>query len=247
MKWVLVILLQVTVLQVTMLQAATIVLDPGHGGKYVGTSNKTYHLVEKNLSLEIAQQLAERLRSKKHTVILTRETDTELDKDDLIADLTKRAQMSTGADLFVSLHFNGSESKHREGFEVYVPYEAQYPIKSYALASALHYDMSHEIEPYFHGGTLGNLNFRDGGIRASRFNILKKATCPAVLVELAFLSHYETAKKLTTDEYKGSLVTAVYKGIERYLTHESQKASRCSRPRCRRWQKGKANLIQHQP
>ena len=223
---------------ITPIQGATIVVDPGHGGKYVGTSNDTYQLVEKKLSLEIAKQLAEVLRSKKHTVILTREADAELDKDDLMADLAKRAEMATGADLFVSIHFNGSVSKHREGFEVYVPYEDQYPIKSYALASAIHYDISHEIEPHFRGGSLGNLNGRDGGIKASRFNVIKKAPCPAVLVELAFLSHDQTAKKLTTDAYKDILVTSLYKGIERYLTHASQKASRCSRPRCRRWQKG---------
>lgn len=235
MKWMLVVLLQVTVVQ-----AATIVLDPGHGGKYVGTSNKTYQVVEKKLSLEIAQQLAERLRANHHTVILTRETDTELDKDDLITDLTKRAQMGTDADMLVSLHFNGSVSKHREGFEIYVPYETQFPSKSYGLASAIHYDMSIEIEPYFHGGSLGNLNARDGGIKSSRFNILMKAPCPAVLVELAFLSHDETAKKLTTDEYKGILVTAVYKGIERYLKSESQKKAFC--PSARRRRRNRASL-----
>ncbi len=233
-------LLVVSMLHVMVLQSATIVLDPGHGGKYVGTANDAEQLVEKHLSLEIAKQLAERLRSNKHTVILTRETDVALD-DDLITDLTKRAQVATDskADLFVSLHFNGSTNKNRVGFEVYVPYESQYPIKCYSLASALHYDISHEIEPYFHGGSLGNLNALDGGIKASRFNVIKKATCPAVLVELAYLTNEESAKKLKTDVFKDILVTAVYKGIERYLTHSTQKVSTCSRPRCRRWQRGR--------
>jgi len=221
------------------LQAVTIVIDPGHGGKYIGTANDAEKLVEKHLTLEVAKLLADKLRSNGHTVILTRETDSELDKDDLIADLTKRAQMTVDhkADLFVSLHFNGSVNTNRVGFEVYVPYEAQYPIKSYSLASAIHYDISHEIEPYWHGGSLGNLNALDGGIKASRFNVLKKAQCPAVLVELAFLTHEETAKKLKSAVHKDILVTGVYKGIERYLIH--QKASKCSRPHCRRWQKDK--------
>ncbi len=242
MKWLvsLVLLLQITVLQVAVLQAATIVLDPGHGGKYIGTANDAEQLVEKHLTLEVAKLLAEKLRANGHTVILTRETDTELDKDDLIADLTKRAQMTVdhNADLFVSLHFNGSLNQHSVGFEVYVPYEALYPIKSYSLASAIHYDISHEIEPYWHGGSLGNLNALDGGIKASRFNVIKKAQCPAVLVELAYLTHEETAKKLKSDVHKDILVTGVYKGIERYLTHIAVKPTGCSRPRCRRWQKG---------
>lgn len=210
------------------LPGVTIIIDPGHGGIYSGTSNSEQHLVEKEVSLELALSLADRLRANGHTVILTRETDTELDKNDLIADLTKRAQFTTDhkADLFVSLHLNGSPNKANAGFEVYVPYEDQYPIKSYALASAIHYDLSHEIEPCFGGGSLGNLNALDKGIKASRFNVLKKATCPAVLIELAFLTHDETAQKLKTNAYKDLLVAGVYKGIMRYLL--SKKASKVS-------------------
>ncbi len=219
------------------LHAATIILDPGHGGKYIGTANDVEQLVEKQLTLEVAKLLADKLRGSGHTVILTRESDVALDADDLIADLTKRAQMTVdhNADLFVSLHFNGSANKKSAGFEVYVPYEPLYPIKSYGLASAIHYDLSHEIDPIFQGGSLGNLNRLDGGIKAARFNVIKKAQCAAVLVELAYLTNEETAKKLKSDVCKDILVTGVYKGIERYLTQ--QKVSKCSRPRCRRWHK----------
>lgn len=219
------------------LSGATIVLDPGHGGKYIGTCNDEENLVEKFLTLEVTLSLADRLKALGHKVVLTRTTDTELDKDDLIVDLTKRAALTSehAADLFLSIHFNGSLNKQSVGFEVYVPYEDKYPMKSYALASAIHYDLSHEIEPVFFGGSLGNLNVLDRGIKASRFNVLKKAACPAVLVECAYLTHAETAKKLKTDEYKDQLVCAIEKGVQRYLAHLEEKVIICKRPRCRRW------------
>ena len=57
------------------------------------------------------------------------------------------------ADIFISLHLNCSVNKGIGGYEVYVPYESQYPIRSYALASSLHYELSHKIKPVFGGGT----------------------------------------------------------------------------------------------
>ncbi len=224
----------------SVLRAETIVIDPGHGGKYIGTANTAAGLVEKNLALDVAVRLARKLTLRGYTVILTRDTDTELDKDTLIADLTKRAQIAADhtADLFVSLHFNGSRNPRSAGFEIYVPFEDKYPIKSYCLASALHYHISHEVSPHWRGGSLGNLNALDGGIKASRFNVIKKATCPAVLVELAYLTNEETANKLKTDQFKDILVDGVSKGIERYI--RQQRASTCSRPRCRRWRRGRA-------
>ncbi len=204
------------------LKGYTIIIDPGHGGRYIGTCSFTKpQLVEKHVALELSKKLAELLRKKGYTVVLTREGDYALDTDDLIGDLIKRAKMSTdlNADIYLSIHLNGSLNKNTQGYEVYVPYEDKYPMKSYQLASALHYDLSHKIPPQFYGGSLGNLNALDKGIRASRFNVIKRATCPAVLVELAYLTHPGTAKKLRTEEYQDLLVNALYCGIRRYMIH----------------------------
>ncbi len=208
--------------QTTNPSSYTIVIDPGHGGPYIGAASPSQRVVEKNGVLELALLLAEQLRNKGYTVVLTRTGDYALDPKDLISDLKKRAQVTRDvkADILVSLHLNSSPSKSARGFMLFVPYEDKYPLKSYALASALHYDMSHEIQPEFGGGTLGNVNHLDAGIRASKFNVLMHSFCPAVLVELAYLSHPETEQQLLTKEYKEHLVKALYSGIRRYLIHE---------------------------
>jgi len=204
--------------------AYTIVIDPGHGGRYVGAINQSPKVVEKEIALILSHALADKLRAKGHTVILTRETDVALDDTDHIKDLYKRAEKTTKhkADLFISLHLNSTADTRVSGYEVYVPYEAQFPMKSYMLASAIHYDISHDIPPQFGGGNLGNLNSLDKGIRASKFNVLVKATCPAVLIELAYLTHPATAEKLLQKEYQELLVTAIYKGILRYFAQMSK-------------------------
>jgi N-acetylmuramoyl-L-alanine amidase len=195
----------------------TVVLDPGHGGIYHGQTSVNKKLVEKKVALEITLQVAELLKKRNYRVILTRSTDTQLDKDDLIRDLTLRAQMGNIADMYVSLHLNGSTNQKIRGYEVYVPYMAKYPRKSYALASAMHYELSHLIEPVFGGGSLGNLNNIDHGIKAAKFNVLVKAQCPAILVEMDYLTNPTSEELLMTQKYKNLLVKAVYRGIRRYF------------------------------
>lgn len=200
-------------------QSKTIVIDPGHGGVYFGCTSINRKLIEKNVVLDIAQMLAKRLRKKGFNVILTRTRDCELDKTDLIRDLTKRAELTRAydADIFVSIHLNNSANKGLRGYEIYVPYESKYPRRSYDLANALHYELSHKIKPIFGGGILHNHNNVDHGIRAAKFNVLIKSSCPAVAVELDYLSNAETEKMLSTHKYKAQLANAVYCGIRRYF------------------------------
>ena len=147
--------------------AKTIILDPGHGGVYLGQVSIHGKLIEKNVVLEIAKKVARRLRNRGYNVILTRTDDRALDKKNLLNDLALRARLSRTykADIYVSLHLNGSKNKGIRGFEVYVPYESSYPIRSYRLGSSLHYELSHKIKPIFGGGALGNLNNIDHELR----------------------------------------------------------------------------------
>lgn len=206
----------------------TIVIDPGHGGVYEGCASAQRTLIEKNLTLDVAKRLGQRLKSRGYCVIFTRTHDYEHDKHDLIKDLTVRADFTRkyNADIFVSLHFNWSKNKGIRGYELYVPYESKYPIRSYRLASCLHYELSHKIKPIFEGGLLGNHNNIDHGIRAAKFNVLVRSCCPAVILELEYLSHAGAANMLKRDEYKDQLAHAVYCGIQRYFGRGRKKRER---------------------
>ena len=76
-----------------------IVLDPGHGGKSIGT--KHYRLKEKDLALKYAQSLKMELeKNKKYQVILTR-------NKDIFVSFLERIQLAADADLFLSIHADG--------------------------------------------------------------------------------------------------------------------------------------------
>ena len=92
----------------------TICLDPGHGGKdpgnrYGGRSEKTY-------TLALALELRDQLKAAGFKVVLTREKD-------VYPELAVRPDIANrkNADLFISLHFNATESSRNEvsGAETY--------------------------------------------------------------------------------------------------------------------------------
>jgi N-acetylmuramoyl-L-alanine amidase len=92
----------------------TICLDPGHGGRDPG--ERVGAREEKECTLMLAFELREQLKQAGFKVSLTRASDKFVELPDRAA-VARRA----GADLFVSLHFNATETGRNEvkGSEVY--------------------------------------------------------------------------------------------------------------------------------
>ena len=91
-----------------------VVVDPGHGGIDIGCvgKNKTY---EKDVVLNIANELKEILEQNDYIVYMTRENDTYIE-------LKERAiyANSLDADLFISIHMNSASSngQYAKGMEI---------------------------------------------------------------------------------------------------------------------------------
>jgi len=56
----------------------------------------------------------------------------------------------------------------------------------------------------------------DRGVRRARFQVLREAPCPAVLVEAGFLSQHSDAARIATESYRDQLATAIADGILKY-------------------------------
>ena len=88
------------------LKLTTVVIDPGHGGHDAGCISKDRKTYEKNLTLDISQRLARKIREAYPDVkvILTR-------NEDRYVTLSGRADIANnaGADLFISIHINAQE------------------------------------------------------------------------------------------------------------------------------------------
>jgi N-acetylmuramoyl-L-alanine amidase len=99
-------------------RAFKVVVDAGHGGTDMGAIG---FVTERPLNLDAAQRVAARLREAGVNVIMTREDNSTISEDKR-ADLSARAQMSVGADAFVSIHANStirSRVNSTFGMEVY--------------------------------------------------------------------------------------------------------------------------------
>lgn len=111
---------------------AVIFLDPGHGGPDGGAvfRGRGFTVVEADVNLDIALRAAARLRERGYHVVLSRQTaDQPGGSEDVNGDgqNTSRDGLqavvdqanAAGADLFLSIHHNGSADSSVAGSEVY--------------------------------------------------------------------------------------------------------------------------------
>ena len=95
----------------------TVVIDPGHGGKDPGALGKSKNVHEKHIVLAVAKSLGNKIKERYPDVrvIYTRTNDTFIG-------LHERAMVArrNNADLFISIHCNGSSSADAKGSSVHI-------------------------------------------------------------------------------------------------------------------------------
>ena len=95
----------------------TVVIDPGHGGKDPGALGKTKNINEKQIVLSVSKLLGQKIKEKYPDVkvIYTR-------SDDTFIGLHERAMIArrNNADLFISIHCNGSSNIEAKGSSVHI-------------------------------------------------------------------------------------------------------------------------------
>ena len=95
--------------------AATVVIDPGHGGAGTAGAGAIYPpYMEKSLTLDVASKLCDELNASGISTSMTRTSDTALS-------LPERASIAknAGAKLLVSIHFNASGPHDKSGSAVW--------------------------------------------------------------------------------------------------------------------------------
>ena len=197
-----------------------IVLDPGHGGKDPGAQNAAHGLKEKNLVLDVARRLRRALEEAGFEVIMTRD-------DDVYIPLERRPRIANRAraDLFISIHFNAVASAKPEGSETFA-FTPQFQASSKFAKPSRQDNRSYPGNANDPWNTLLGYHLQramtqrtggvDRGLKRARWSVLRPLECPGVLVELGFVSHPETARKLRNAGYRQTLAQSLYDGIIRY-------------------------------
>jgi len=171
-------------------------LDPGHGGSDPGAVGPG-GLKEKEVTLDVALMLEEKLSLLGCEVILSRREDVDVSLAERV-DLFNRAKV----DLVVSLHVNSSYNT-----------EASY-LATYILAPG---GQAEKAARFIQKELVEALKWADGGIRQAGFYILRETEAPAVLVEMGFLSHPEQEAALRQKKTRQTLALALARGIALYL------------------------------
>jgi N-acetylmuramoyl-L-alanine amidase len=67
------------------------------------------------------------------------------------------------------------------------------------------------------------LGLKNRGIKQAAFKVLQGVACPAILVELAFISNPDEERKLGDEAYQQRLAESIQRGLVRYLRLFPQK------------------------
>ncbi|GGF94958.1 N-acetylmuramoyl-L-alanine amidase [Paenibacillus abyssi] len=178
------------------LQGKVIVIDPGHGGNDPGMIGAKHETLEKELNLQTALLLAEKLRNQGAQVVMTRTRDDEKPK---LSERVKVSQ-SAAADVFVSIHYNSSTKKTSGTLTFY------YADKDERVARA--------IEGRLSQGT----GLKSNGIAFGNYHVLRENSTPSALVELGFLSNEKDEEIVRTSDYQQKATEAIAQGLIDYLT-----------------------------
>ncbi len=203
----------------------TIVIDPGHGGEDPGTQGNG--LLEREGTLPIALALAEELRSRKFTVVMTRETDVTLSKE-----ARSRIGNEPGRLCFVSVHLNHADSPRTAGVETYYAWPKRPQILQELMAAhplpdgqVLEDQRGRLLAEAVHQAALATTQANDREVKNNpNLLVLNSVRVPSILIECGFVSNKAETDKLRTPSYQQDLARGIANGIEAYLTAASADA-----------------------
>jgi N-acetylmuramoyl-L-alanine amidase len=222
-----------------------VVVDPGHGGIDSGTRARDGSEVEKNLVLDFAVMLRDKLeKTGKYRVVLTRSDDTFVPLADRV-----RFARSRNAQLFISIHCDALArgDGDAQGATVYTLSDNASDAEAAKLADAENradvisgVDLS--VEPDDIAGILIDLAQRETRafsqqaakhvvtelktaarmhkhpLKSAGFRVLRAPDVPSVLIELGYVSSRKDLKELTSENWRTRAGDALVKAVDGYFT-----------------------------
>ena len=197
-----------------------VILDAGHGG-FDGGAVASDGTLEKDLNLQIAQDLRELLVSMGFEVIMVRDGDVATDDPNAVtirqrknSDLRNRLKLTQKYtnSVLLSVHLNKFEQSQYSGAQVfYGPGQED----SKLLAECIQASVKAQLQP-------DNTRAVKKGTKDTY--LLYNAKIPAVIVECGFLSNPAELQKLKDTEYQKKMAFAVLLGFLDYLDAEEPKS-----------------------
>lgn len=203
-----------------------VIIDPGHGGQDSGTIHSG--IMEKDLALDISRRVERLLQARNVGTLLTRTGDNYIS----LAGRAASANRERDA-VFVSIHFDEAQPT-AAGVETY--YAAHQMPQPSAMVSWLPFlqtaaaeervnPESQSLAEFVQAALVAKTHAANRGTRAQQFFVIAKVRHPAVLVEGGFLTNKDEVGKLTNEEYREQLASAIVDGVLRYREAARQRLS----------------------
>jgi N-acetylmuramoyl-L-alanine amidase len=212
----------------------TIAIDPGHGGDDEGVRS-VQGTKEKELTLAVARRAKAVIEARLGLrVLLTRDDDRNVPIDERTA-----IANNNKADLFISLHANGSMRPATTGAAIfYAAFDKEaaqtatagadgrvptfsggsrdIELVPWALAQTRHLDQSAAfaalLEQQFHE----RVPLAARPVDRAPLRVLESANMPAILLEMGYLTNVDQAKVLAGDAFQNALVLALFDAIVKF-------------------------------
>ncbi|MCB1149843.1 MAG: N-acetylmuramoyl-L-alanine amidase [Chlamydiia bacterium] len=181
-----------------------VIIDPGHGGKDLGThSDKPPMYAESALALETSLLLEHYLRALGYRTVMTR-------SDDIFISLKARSEIANDlqSKVFVSMHYNSAENKAAEGLEVFY-YQSDKDPKRSKESKLLAQDVLDEV--------VANTGIKSRGVKHGNFSVIRETKMPAIIVEGGFLTNPSERDRILRSGYIRELAMSVAAGVDRYI------------------------------
>lgn len=179
------------------LSGSVIVLDAGHGGNNPGATAAFggVQYCEDEMNFALVCRIQDELESLGATVILTRDTDTDLSLYDRTV-IIRRAK----PDLMISVHRNSSVSASVNGFESYY-------YQPYSMAFCK--EVNQQAASLFQ---------QDRGIHyVTPMYVTRISECPAILIECGYMSNGSDMSSMIQESFDQTLAQKITQGVVNYL------------------------------
>ena len=211
-----------------------VLIDPGHGGQDPGATAVSGDITEKQLTLQLARELRDKLASDGRVrIALTRDDDRYLSLDQRSA-----LARSLGASLYVSLHMDSAPNPLARGATVYSLSDVASDAEAERLAQSENNALQRAAGS---DGSLrailsdlvvrsqmtasanlaerlvrdsGSIELRPQPHRFADFHVLRSAGVPAVLFEAGYISNVEDEAMLRSPDQRARIVAALARAIE---------------------------------
>lgn len=206
-----------------------VVIDPGHNfggddGAYSFISGITYS--ERDLNMQLASKLKNKLLEYGYTVIMTRNAD-ERPIDGLEVSLKNRIEIANNAnaDFFISIHHDASYSPLANGISThYSTYRPSLDTSGIIVTDGIYHDTTPTVAAFKSADmaqqladSLGSLGYQNRGKSDHNLFVTQNTKMPSVLVECGFITNPQEAARIANNAHQDAaankLAGVIYNNI----------------------------------